>query len=118
MTEIYNLKTAPAFGFESRNIRSIITTDHLELSDSEIFYQNRNAAKVGGYFPGVGVGIGSIRIYRAIKRHDEKFYNTKFMILRGVIEILGIGIILLPIDKYVSYKRKRKWIKMNSLDIS
>lgn len=115
MAQIYDLKRAPAFGFESRNIRTINASKGLHLSESELLYSNRNAAKVAGYIPLVGIGIGGVRVFRAIKRRDEKFYNTTLMILRGIIEILGLAIFLLPIDKYESYKRKRKWKKMNNI---
>lgn len=82
---------------------------------SECLYQNRNSAKIGGYFPLIGIGIGSVRIYRAIKRHNENFYNTRDMMVRGSIEILGLGILFLPVDVYLMHKRKRKWKKLNGI---
>ena len=86
--------------------------DHLSLSQ----YECHNQSKIGGYFPGIGTLYGLRKIYKAIN-YKKNDYEKKFLI-RGVIETLSLGFLLLPIDLWATQQRKHKWKKLQAASFS
>lgn len=72
-----------------------------------------NAVKVLGYVPGIGTICGFERLYTIIKDRGELHSRMDF--LRSAIEILSLGILLMPVDIAITFVRQRKWKKLNQM---
>lgn len=112
-----NFSKIPAFGYEYITMRAEAAERKLALKESSqptddvlsinlkacrVFHQyNRNKAL--GYIPVVGTFIG---INRLVTIHKDKEENiSRNGILRGIIESLSLGILLMPIDLLVTFHR-------------
>ena len=62
-------------------------------------------AKIRGYIPIIGMFFGLSRIINANKSTHEYFYNRTNQVIRGVIELLGLGLLLLIPDLIVTCSR-------------
>jgi hypothetical protein len=67
-----------------------------------------------GYIPIIGIFTGLFKIWLGtyIDRHPKKGVTniskiTHAFILRGVAEICGLGILMLPVDIYITYQRRK-----------
>ena len=88
MSFIKNIGICPVFGYESR----------FRYQPDSSRNKIRNLVKVMGYFPVLGVLFGSIKIYQAIRSSDRPSWQRVALAGRGIVEVCGIGVILLPID--------------------
>lgn len=94
-----------------------------DYSFTETYYDAQNFLNILGWFPGLGTVIGSIRIGSTIvmwisndktRRSSHKKYFI-VSILRGVVEIIGLGWLFVIPDIMVTltskrrFKRLRKW---------
>jgi len=71
-----------------------------------------NARKIVGYIPVLGTIRGIGRIVDTLLRPEQvKPANN---LARGVIEMLSLGIFLLPVDIAVTAYRHREWKKLNA----
>ena len=87
-----------------------------EYDFGEFYYDAQNFLNVFGWFPGFGTPVGVIRISsnlfimatddkRSKKRH-KKYYLVS--IIRGVVEIIGLGFFFLIPDIVASFRTRRK----------
>lgn len=67
-----------------------------------------NWSKVRGYIPLLGIGDGITNVIFGTRFTREELPNKYFYIARGVIEIAGLGILLLLVDAvatvYLTYR--------------
>ncbi len=69
-----------------------------------------NVRKIIAYIPVLGTFAGMSRLIS--QAMDKEKNLSKLNYLRGVIETLSLGILLLPVDLIVTGYRNRKWKKM------
>lgn len=82
----------------------------------EFYYDAQNFLNVLGWFPGIGTPIGIIRITSTIymiitdekshKGSHKRYYLVS--IIRGIIEILGLGFIFVLPDIILSFGNRKK----------
>lgn len=109
------LRSFPAFGFESKHIHSIKHDQNLKnASEGKKRYMLFNAHKIMGYIPLIGSVEGVIKII-AVKKAKAVLNKTekRNFTARGTIELLGLGIILLPVDVAFTCKRKIQQLSLN-----
>jgi hypothetical protein len=79
--------------------------DHNVVKDNTTLAILINLSTCLGYIPGISILTGFLKVY--IKK--------KFGILRGILEILCIGVLLIPYDMYITYKRNRSPVTLEDL---
>lgn len=108
------LNKIPAFGFESEHIYSKhrcqvgLANDVKKWPSSSKEIMISNALKIAMYIPVLGIFLGGLMTFAAYKAHLSTYANIKPLpwAVRGVISILGLGIIFLPLDVAMTGKRK------------
>lgn len=107
------LSKVPTFGFESKHI---CFKPQVPVIVTEDEHKKRimvsNAFKIAGYFPVIGTAVGVTRLIlagKAMQSHDTNI-NPSYWVVRGIIETLGLGILLLPVDGLITGKRKVQWL--------
>ncbi|MBS1658121.1 MAG: hypothetical protein JST18_08500 [Bacteroidetes bacterium] len=113
----------PAFGFQNTyyNGEAWFRQYGTELKDRNICKKNGNQvkpakecvsdwnwSKVRGYIPLLGICDGITNVIFATRFTREELPNKYFYIARGIIEIAGLGILLLLVDAvataYLTYR--------------
>lgn len=95
-----------SFGFETegynsglyfRKVGEACGTEKPLLNVVQLLWRKENTKKITGYIPVYGIWVGGNRIWDAVCLNptpDNKFT----LIVRGIIEIVGLGILLALLD--------------------
>ena len=102
-----------AIGFHRFN-EALFKEDEYDFG--EFYYDAQNVLNVLGWFPGLGTPIGIIRITSTIymivtdeKSHKGSHQRYYFVsIVRGVLEILGLGFLFVIPDIIFSFRSRKK----------
>ncbi|MEZ5315606.1 MAG: hypothetical protein R3E91_05315 [Chlamydiales bacterium] len=120
-----------AIGFHTESSLFLECQKNRQGDDICIYIKNSakwtNLRNIGGYFPGVGIITGAFRLRdayatRQIQNSSDpiNLKEERLLIFRGVVEIMGVGILLLIPDLIASVKlhlikKKGKLIKTETI---
>lgn len=92
----------PAFGWQTKEMnadtyyKNLIKDDKKKAEGAKNDYKLSNVAKIIGYVPGLGLGVGVGRIISVIKHKKDDNKNNH--VARAIAEIFGMGPLLFLID--------------------
>ena len=84
---------------------SISITDDTFLDRVQLLWRKENTKKLAGYIPVYGIWVGGNRIWDVVHLNPSPD-NKVSLIARGIIEILGLGLLLALLDVPIWAYRK------------
>lgn len=99
-----NLSSAPAFGFEFASCNAELSYEQTPIQVKDR-YKGKNIRKVMGYIPIIGMLLGITRIRQARVLNSQQLPNRFNHIVRGSIEALNLGFLLLIPDLLLTAAR-------------